>query len=197
MSRLQTIVAPEPELVGRFVSEFAARAGEASKRRGRFALAVPGGSVATRFLPALAAAPVAWDRVDLFWADERAVPPEDPESNFAAARAWLDHAGLDPLHVHRMPGDAKDLETAARRYAAILVEENGDPPRLDLAILGVGPDGHVASLFPGHPVLDAETWVAAVTDSPKPPPHRLTLTLRTFGAAREIWIVALGASKSK
>src|SRR5262245_4677777 len=110
--------------------------------KGRFAIALPGGSVAEAFLPVLAAAPVDWKGVDLYWGDERAVAPDDPESNFGLARRLL----LDRVagaRVHRMRAEAGDLDAAAREYEKELVP-------LDVALLGVGPDGHVCSLFPGH-----------------------------------------------
>jgi 6-phosphogluconolactonase len=166
--------------------------------RGRYALALPGGSVATRFFPTLAAAAVDWTRVDFFWGDERAVPPDDPESNFGLAdRLWLRPAGVPPERIHRMPADAEDLEAAAASHAAELARVAGAPPRLDLVLLGVGPDGHVCSLFPGHAAL-AETGrsVVAVRDSPKPPPRRLTLTLPVLAAAGRLVVAGFGSSKA-
>ena len=173
-------------------------AAEAFRDRDRFALALPGGSVAAAFLPVLGRAAVAWERVDLFWCDERAVAPGDPESNYGQAwSVWLQEARLPPARVHRMPADGPDLEAAARQYEAILMERLGSPPRLDVALLGVGPDGHVASLFPGHPLLREERrLVAAVLDSPKAPPRRLTLTLPALAAARLVVVAAFGEAKA-
>lgn len=163
-----------------------------------FALALPGGSVATTFFPALAAAGIDWTRAAFFWGDERAVPESDPDSNAGLARRlWLDPAHVPAAAVHRMDADGTDLVGAAARYAETLVRVLGTPPRLDVALLGVGPDGHVCSLFPGHPVLTADGWTAAVEDAPKPPPRRVTLTLPTLAAARLVVVAALGAAKAR
>jgi 6-phosphogluconolactonase len=166
--------------------------------RGRFTLAVPGGSVADRFFPRLARLPLDWSKAAFFWSDERAVPADHPDSNYGAARArWLDPARVPDSSVFRMPADAPDLDRAAAEYEAVLLRECGTPPRLDLVLLGVGPDGHVCSLFTGHPLLQEETrWVAAVEDSPKPPPRRLTLTLPTLAAASLVVVAATGAGKA-
>ncbi len=167
--------------------------------RGRFRLALPGGSVATAFFPRLARAALDWSRVDFFWGDERAVPPSDPESNYGVARKlWLDPARVPEASVHRMPADAADLGRAAAEHAELLERLAGSPPRLDLVLLGVGPDGHVCSLFAGHPLLaERRRWVAAIEDSPKPPPRRLTLTLPVLAAAESVVVVALGAGKAE
>lgn len=167
-------------------------------RGGLFALALPGGSVATTFFPRLAAAPVDWSRADFFWGDERAVPPAHPDSNYAAAwTLWLEAAKVPPGRIHRMEAEAGDASGAAAAYADLMVRLLGSPPRLDIALLGVGPDGHVCSLFPRHPLLGEQTrWVAALDDSPKPPPRRLTLTLPTLEAAELVVVAALGESKA-
>jgi 6-phosphogluconolactonase len=164
----------------------------------RLAWALPGGSVAEAFLPVLAEARIDWDAVEFFWGDERAVPFDDPDSNFGLAyRLFLERVAVDPQRVHRMPADAPDLDAAAARYADDLTGGLGTPPRLDLVLLGCGPDGHICSLFPGHPALAEETrWTVAVTDAPKPPPRRLTLTLPTLVAARTICVAAFGAEKA-
>jgi 6-phosphogluconolactonase len=166
--------------------------------RGRFALALPGGSVATAFFARLSTVPLDWSRTDFFWGDERAVPPSDPASNYALARAlWLEPAGVPAARIHRLPGEAADLEQAAAAAADDLVRVLGTPPRLDVLLLGVGPDGHVCSLFPGHALLDEDRrWVAALWDAPKPPPRRLTLTLPTIAAAELVVVAALGAEKA-
>jgi 6-phosphogluconolactonase len=165
--------------------------------RGRFSIALPGGSVATTFFPALAASGIDWTRAAFFWGDERAVPESDPDSNSGLARRlWLRPAGVSEENVHRMEADAPDLAQAAAAYADVLTRVLGTPPGLDVVLLGVGPDGHVCSLFPGHATLDARGWTAAVTDAPKPPPRRLTLTLPTLLAAELVITVALGAGKA-
>jgi 6-phosphogluconolactonase len=169
-----------------------ARLGE----RGRFALGLSGGRTPGRLYRRLASPPlrdsVDWNRVRIFFADERAVPPTDPESNFRMARETLiDPAGIAPTHVHRMKGEYPDLEAAAVEYEAHLTEP------LDLLILGVGEDGHTASLFPGSPLArERSRRVAVVRDSPKPPPARLTITPRVIAEAREIIVLATGVEKA-
>jgi 6-phosphogluconolactonase len=178
-------------LAGRF--EKAVR--DAVRARSRFACAMPGGSVAEVFFPALARLDLPWPQVHVFFGDERAVPPSDPDSNLGLARRlWLDAV---PATVHPMPAAEADLAAAATSYAAELRAVLGDPPRLDVALLGMGPDGHVCSLFPGHPLLrDRTRWVAEITDSPKPPPRRLTLTMPVLSVARAIWVGAFGKPKA-
>ncbi len=160
-------------------------------------LVLPGGSVAQAFLPVVAEAAIDWALVDVFWGDERAVPPDHPESNYRLAdELLLERVGIDRARVHRMPADGADLDAGARAYEAELVRVLGDPPRFDVVLLGVGPDGHVCSLFPGHPaLLETSRRVVAVTDSPKPPPGRLTLTLAALYGA-EIYVAAFGPSKA-
>jgi 6-phosphogluconolactonase len=180
-------------------ARLASLGGKALAARGRFALALPGGSVADAFFPRLARVPLDWARTDFFWGDERAVPPSHPDSNYAAARAlWLDLAGVPAGRVHRMEGEASDLARAAEAYARGMVQVLGTPPRLDLVLLGVGEDGHVCSLFPGHALLAEEArWAAAVEDAPKPPPRRITLTLPALAAADVVVVAALGERKAR
>jgi 6-phosphogluconolactonase len=178
---------------------FAREGRQALDERGAFAVALPGGSVATTFFPHLAALAFDWSRTDFFWGDERAVPPSHPDSNYGiAARLWLEPACVPASRIHRMPADGSDLAVAADTHAAELVSRLGTPPRLDLVLLGVGPDGHVCSLFPGHPLLREERrWVAPVVDSPKPPPTRLTLTLPVLAAARHVVVAMMGDAKAE
>jgi 6-phosphogluconolactonase len=194
---LEVLVAPRDALLATMFDRLVAARARAIESRGGFALAVPGGSVAEALFPMLCNSTFDWRRTDLFWVDERGVPPDDPDSNSGRARALgLDRVGLEPGRVHRMHGEADDLDAAAAAAAADLVRSLGDPPRLDLAILGVGPDGHVASLFPGHPAVRDRRPVVAIRDAPKPPPCRLTVTLAVLGAARRLWIVAFGSEKA-
>jgi 6-phosphogluconolactonase len=176
---------------------FAALVQETLGQQPRFAFAVPGGSVATTVLPALTAHAVAWPRLDVFLVDERFVEPASPDANQRAVRERL----LAPLSAappafHPMPTTG-DVDEAARRAAHDLCLHTGDPPRLDLVMLGVGPDGHVASLFPGSDHWRCrKDWVIAVRDAPKPPPTRLSLGLASIVAARHVWFVAFGAEKA-
>jgi len=191
------IVEHETELPRVFAEWLRGVLGRAIAERGQAAFALPGGSAAAALLPELARAPLEWPKLHLFWGDERAVPPDDPESNFALARRLLiDPVGLSPARVHRMEAET-ELGEAAERYSETLVRVLGSPPRLDVALLGLGPDGHVCSLFPGHRVLAAPGWVAAIDDSPKPPPARLTLTLASLRQARVVALTALGSGKAE
>jgi 6-phosphogluconolactonase len=134
-----------------------------------------------------------WDRIDLYFADERCIAPDDEQSNYHQVSLSL----LGPLRpqaplVFRMRGELADPAAAAREYEAEL------PPRLDLIVLGIGDDGHTASLFPGAPALaERERRVLAVVDSPKPPPRRLTLAPRAIREARELIVLAAGPSKAE
>src|SRR6185503_9022895 len=139
------VVVDELPALQRLVAlEFSARAEEAIDARGRFVVALPGGSVASAFFPRLARAPINWGRVELFWIDERAVPPDHPDSNYAlAARLLLRPAGIVPSRVHRMRGEVEDLEDAARRASDDFTAIAGNPAQIDLALVGVGEDGHI------------------------------------------------------
>jgi 6-phosphogluconolactonase len=177
---------------------------------GSASLVLTGGGIGTAVLAELAAAPardaVDWRRLDIWWGDERFLPAGHPERNETGARqALLCHLDMDPARVHAMPAaggqDGDDPEAAAARYAASLSratrpEDHGPVPSFDILLLGIGPDGHVASLFPGLPALYDERPVVAVRGAPKPPPTRLTLTLPAIKTASEVWILASGAEKA-
>lgn len=175
-----------------------AEARAAIAARGRFALALPGGTTATRLLPRLAAADLDWTRTHCFWSDERAVPPTDPESNYGLARALLlEPARVPATCIHRMKADADDLAAAANDYASEMVSVLGAAPRLDVVLIGMGPDGHICSLFPGHALLrERSRWVAAIVDSPKPPPRRLTFTMPALAAVALVIVAAFGEGKA-
>ncbi len=180
------------------VSDFQSAAVEAIAARGTCLVALSGGSIAQLFFPSLARLVLDWSLVDFFWVDERAVPPDHPDSNFAEAdRLWLKPAGVPADRIHRMPGEDPDLWRASREYAAELERIAGNPPALDVALLGVGPDGHVASLFPGHPALREERQlVIPIEDAPKPPPRRITLTMAVLAATARITVAAAGEAKA-
>ena len=192
------IIRDKPERLARRFAQIASDlSADSLDARGRFTIAIPGGSVAEAFLPVLAAAELDWGRVIVFWTDERAGPADGPDSNFhlAASRGFLDRLGT--TQVHRMPADEPDLDRAARRYGQKFTAVLGSPPVLDLVLLGWGLDGHVASLFPGHRALDEQAqFVVAVDDSPKPPPRRLTLTLPAITNARLVVAAGFGAGKA-
>jgi 6-phosphogluconolactonase len=196
---VETLVDKAEFLAGSLAGRFEDAARHAVATRGRFTVALPGGSVATTFFPRLARVPFDWSQVDFFWGDERAVTPDHPDSNYAVARQlWLEPAGVPAASVHRMKAEEPDLAQAAADYERELEQAAGSPPRLDLVLLGVGPDGHVCSLFAGHPVLALrDRAVAVVEDSPKPPPRRLTLTLPVVTGAELVAVVALGRGKAE
>ena len=184
------------EVAAQLAAELLRTAAGAVAARGRFCCAVPGGSVARAVLPRLADAPFDWRPVYVFLADERFVPPDAADSNERLVRdLWLARTtGPGPtLHPLYRNGSLADAAAAAARD---LTRALGDPPRLDLVLLGVGPDGHVASLFPGDAALDDPRWVVPVTGAPKPPAERLSLGLRTLAAARDVWLAAFGREKA-
>jgi 6-phosphogluconolactonase len=194
----EIIIDTLPNLADRLAMRMAGAGADALAARGRFAVALPGGSVARAFFPRLALQPFDWRHVDFFWGDERAVPVTHPDSNCGLARAlWLDPAAVPPDRIHRLEGDAADLEAAAARGERDLVSVVGQPPRLDLVLLGVGSDGHICSLFPGRPLLEEDRrWVGVETNAPAPPPRRLSLTLPALAAAELLVVAAFGESKA-
>jgi len=169
---------------------------------GRIAqIVLTGGRVAAVVHRAVAESPartaIDWQRVEFWWGDERFLPDGDPERNETQARdALLSHVGVDPARVHPMPADTgQGAEAAAEAYSAELAAAGS--PSFDVLMLGVGPDGHVASLFPGYPQLKVTDVAAvAVHDSPKPPPTRVSLTLPAIDRAREVWLVVSGEDKA-
>jgi 6-phosphogluconolactonase len=195
---VELIVAPIAELRLQLAHLFEEAAGSVLDRGSgtaaepyRFTCGLTGGSTGLIFLGALRDADVPWQHVTCYWGDERAVPPDHPDSNYALAeRLLFAPLGARAPRAIRMQGESPDLELAAREYEAAL------PPALDLLILGVGDDGHICSLFPGHPALVIEDRrVLAVHDAPKPPPRRLTLSLSYVCASTRVWVVAVGARK--
>jgi 6-phosphogluconolactonase len=183
---------------------------DAAAARGAASIVLTGGGIGTAVLAELSAAPAAdavdWRHLNVWWGDERFLPAGDPERNETGAReALLAKVDVDPDRIHPMPGpdgpDGDDPEAAAARYAARLSaaarpEDHGQVPSFDVVLLGIGPEGHVASLFPGMPALYDDRPVVAVRGSPKPPPIRLSLTLPAICAAREVWVIAAGEEKA-
>lgn len=165
-------------------------------------VALTGGTIADRIHRELARlspdSGVDWSRVVVWWGDERFVGPDDPDRNaLQARRALLDVVGVAPGNVHEMPSTAtaETVSDGAASYSSEMREHGSG--EFDVVMLGVGPDGHVASLFPGHAALDVDDRIAvAVTDSPKPPPARISLTLPALNRARSVWFVASGEEKA-
>lgn len=177
------------ETVGALADALALETEQAAQRaiaeRGRFVCALTGGSAAKVMYPRLAKARIDWKLVHFFYGDERCVPPTDPESNHGLALAALGSTGatFHPVDGTKPPADA------AREYERSLLP-------LDVVHLGMGPDGHVCSLFPGHRLLDdVEHQVGWLDDSPKPPPRRVTLTLPALHAAKALWFLVTGEAK--
>lgn len=179
---------------------FVSSARQAVAERGRFLVALSGGTTPIALYRLLVTAAVGWGHVHVFWGDERCVPVEDAGSNYGQARhALLDRVTLPARNIHRIKSELKPA-AAARDYAAVLkrfAEPPLDWPRFDLVLLGMGEDGHVASIFPGSPVI-ADTPVVAVTaDYQDRPANRVTLTPPVFNSARHILFLISGASKSQ
>jgi 6-phosphogluconolactonase len=165
-------------------------------------VALTGGTIADKIHAEVARlgrdSDVDWTRVEFFWGDERFVAPDSDERNAKQARAaFLDVIGADPARVHEIPStaDADSVDAAAADYAAVV--RGVGAGAFDLLMLGVGPDGHVASLFPGFPQLDVDDAIAVgVTGSPKPPPERVSLTFPALNRSEEVWFVVAGADKA-
>jgi 6-phosphogluconolactonase len=169
-------------------------------------IVLTGGSVGIGILKAISVADdrgdVDWGRVHFWWGDERWVPAGHSDRNDQQARdALLDSLALPAQNIHPFPAadDGLDLDAAAERYAAALASAgDGSPlPHFDILLLGVGPDGHIASLFPDRPdLVDAPGTVVAVRNSPKPPSERLSLTLKAINSAERVWLALAGADKA-
>jgi 6-phosphogluconolactonase len=148
-------------------------------------------------LPPLARAPLPWERAHVFWCDERAVPPDDPQSNWGQCRRlWAGEDRVRLAHLHRMPADRPDLSTAVHSYEGLLQSVAGRPPCLDVVLLGVGEDGHVASIFPGRARQHGASDVIVEEDAPKPPSRRMSLSLDALARARLTCVAAFGQGKA-
>jgi len=213
MSEIELVVQSSPE---QLADDVAARCvialAVAQQSRGRAALALTAGSIMEKVWAAMARSPAAdgvdWSRVDVFWADERFVPHDSPDRNdLPARRALFDHPPFSAAALYPMPASdgpyGDDLDASAEGYAHVLhrarrSDDPGDVPSFDVVLLGIGPDGHCASLFPEHPGLeDDSSTVLAIRNSPKPPPLRLSLSFDGLNSANEIWVVASGTGKAQ
>jgi 6-phosphogluconolactonase len=208
--RLTTM--PDPEAVAhRAAREIASHLERALARAGVAHLALSGGTTPARTYELLATEPLTWDAVEVWFVDERCVAPENELSNYRMAGETL-LSKIKPARVHRMEGELGP-EEGARRYQRELgalaqaapshtppshIDPAARVPVLDVAVLGIGPDGHVASLFPGAATIDAPPgdWCLGVLDSPKPPPERITLSLEVLRATRRCVLLATGAAKA-
>ncbi|MCX5390000.1 6-phosphogluconolactonase [Streptomyces sp. NBC_00094] len=213
MSTPQLVVHRDKELMAQAAAaRLITRIVDAQATRGSASIVLTGGRNGNGLLAALGSAPardaVDWSRLDLWWGDERYLPEGDPERNVTQAReALLDRVPLDPARVHAMPASdgpyGSDVDAAAAAYAEELAAaagpgDHGGVPTFDVLMLGVGPDTHVASLFPELPaVRETERTVVGVHGAPKPPPLRVSLTLPAIRAAKEVWLLAAGEDKAK
>ena len=178
---------------------FVTLAVQAIRERGRFLVALSGGSTPMALYRLLAREPIDWTRIHVFWGDERLVPPEDAENSYGQAReALLKHIPIPTENIHRVASEL-DPVAAARDYASILREFAAPPldwPRFDLVLLGLGEDGHTASLFPGSPVDATEPVIAVTAQYQGRPARRVTLTPPVFNAARQVIFLVTGANKA-
>lgn len=209
MSGVGVVVHADPEVLAEAVAaRLAVRLIDAQSVRGRASVVLTGGGVGIAVLQALRDGRVRdaidWQKLDLWWGDERFLPDGDAERNETQARkALLDHVPVDPAAVHPMPPsdgpDGPDVEAAAARHAAELAaaaRPGHHLPHFDVLLLGMGDDGHVASIFPEQPAVYEERPVVGVRGSPKPPPIRVSLTFPTINSADEVWLVVAGANKA-
>ena len=190
------VLADAEAVASKAAAIIAAEARDAVVGRGRFVMAVSGGHTPWQMLRALAGEKVPWEQVQVVQVDERVAPPGDPERNLTHLReSLLTRVPMRPEQLHAMPVEAPDLRAAANRYARTLQELAGSPPVLDLVHLGLGPDGHTASLVPGDPVLDVTDTDVALT-GPYQWRCRMTLTYPIINRARRILWLITGSDKA-
>jgi 6-phosphogluconolactonase len=211
MSTPEIVVHSSPTVLATATSaRLLTRLVDAQVASGSASMVLTGGGIGVQVLRELRDSPardaVDWQRVDVWWGDERWLPAGDPERNETQAReALLDAVPLDPARVHAYPAPdgpgGNDPESAAAVYAKELAaaarpQDHDDVPRFDVLLLGVGPEGHVASIFPESPATYDDRAVVAVRGCPKPPPIRLSFGFRAIRAATEVWLVAAGEEKA-
>jgi 6-phosphogluconolactonase len=189
------------DLATAVAGELISRLEDAQARGEEPHIGLTGGSIADKVHAELGrmgpGSEVDWSRVVVWWGDERFVAPDSDERNDRAALAALDALHLDPSKVHPMPSaaDADSVDAAAASYSEEIREHGAGA--FEVLMLGLGPDGHIASLFPGHPQLDVDDRVAVgVTDSPKPPPERVSLTFGALNRSRSVWFLVSGEEKA-
>ena len=212
MSRPEVVVHPTGEvLANATAARLITRIVDIQHASGSASLVLTGGRIGIAVLREVASTPAAtavdWAKLDLYWGDERFLPGGHPDRNETQAReALLDHVSVDPARVHPMGASdgpwGDDPDAAAHAYEELLLsqrrpEDHGPAPSFDVCLLGIGEDGHVASVFPGSPaVYDTERAVIGVRNAPKPPPTRITLTLPAIRCAAEVWLVVSGSEKA-
>jgi 6-phosphogluconolactonase len=190
------VLADDQAVARRAASVIAQDARAAAAARGRFVMAVSGGHTPWAMLRALAGEDVPWKSVHVMQVDERVAPAGDPDRNLTHLKeSLLSHAPLPPAQIHAMPVEAADLDAAAAAYARTLEQVAGSPPVLDLVHLGMGPDGHTASLVPGDPVLSVTDRDVALT-APYMGRRRMTLTFPVLDRARRVLWLVTGSDKA-
>jgi 6-phosphogluconolactonase len=204
----RVLVHPDKQALGASVAaRFITKIIDVIDDQGQASIAISGGSVSTLVLAAIASSDaresVDWSRVHVWWVDERWVPKGDPDRNDTGTQSdFFDHVSIPDENIHRFAtSDAGlSIDEAASAYADELraaAREGALAPSFDITLLGVGPDGHTASLFPEFPQLSVtDRAVVSVDDSPKPPPQRLTLTFPVINASQRVWVILSGAEKA-
>jgi 6-phosphogluconolactonase len=201
-SREIRVLKTSQELFAAAAGEFVAQAASAVAARGRFTVALSGGSTPRRLFALLATRPeIPWDRIAFFWGDERRVPPDHPESNYRMAQeAMLARVPVRPEQVFRIRGEEKDPAAAAREYEQCLQDffhlSPGELPRFDLVLLGLGPDGHTASLFPGTTALAERHRLVVANWVERFKTFRITFTFPVLNHAASVMFVASGKDKA-
>jgi 6-phosphogluconolactonase len=212
MSAPEVVVHAEPEvLAAAAAARLVTKVVDAQSASGWASVVLTGGRTGNAVLAHLNASPardaIDWQRIDLYWGDERFLPDGDPERNDTQARAaLLDHIPVPAERVHSIePSDGRfgpDPDAAAEAYAELLAsaarpEDHASVPTFDVCMLGVGEEGHTASIFPESPaVYETERTVVAVRNCPKPPPTRVTMTLPAIRRSAEVWLMTTGSSKA-
>ncbi len=210
MSQTGVVVHSDPDVLAHAAAaRLVVRLVDAQAARGVASIVLTGGRIAAAVYASVAGSPareaVDWSRVDVWWGDERFLPDGHPDRNETQARsALLDQLPLDPARVHPMPASdgptGDDPEAAAAAYAADLAAAarpgSEQLPHFDVLLLGVGEEGHVASVFPEAPAAYEHRPVAAVRGCPKPPPTRLSLTIPAINTAEDVWLLAAGTEKA-
>lgn len=202
---MNVVVYPDKETLSRAAADYVARvAHESIVTRGRFTIALSGGTTPKTLYGLLGDPPyreqINWRLVEIFWSDERCVPPDDPESNYALAHEQLlSKIQVPAIQVHRMPADQMDRDAASLAYTQEMQRVFGTNgvPSFDLLQLGMGPEGHTCSLFPHQPSLHEQARLVMPVSVPKPPPDRLTFTPPLLNAARNVLFLVTGADKAE
>jgi 6-phosphogluconolactonase len=195
---------PDIDTLSQQAAQYVVRmASESIAARGRFMIALSGGTTPRKLYSLLGSdaysSQIDWKLVDFFWGDERCVPPDNPDSNyFMALAALLSKLPIHTSQIHRMPADQPDGDTASREYTIEMERAYGSPgiPAFDLIQLGMGPEGHTASLFPHQASLHEMQRLVMPVSVPKPPPDRLTFTPPLLNAARNILFLVTGSDKA-